>query len=54
MCPIMGSWIIKVVVVVLEIKKKRSLAAQSRGMFKPSSCKSYGYAVFGALLKVSM
>ena len=31
-------------------QEKAQLAAQSRGMFKPSSCKSYGYAVFGRVV----
>ena len=32
-------------------QEKAQLAAQNRGMFKPSSCKSYGYAVFGRVVE---
>ena len=31
-------------------QEKAQLAAQRRGMFKPSNCKSYGYAVFGRVI----
>ena len=31
-------------------QEKAQLAAQRRGMFKPSRCKSYGYAVFGRVI----
>ena len=31
-------------------QEKAQMAAQRKGMFKPSYCKSYGYAVFGRVI----